>query len=90
MNKQHLINEVSQTTGLGRDAAGRIIEAVLSKIGEQLVSGEEVRLVGFGKFCVGKRKPSTGLNPRTGEPINIASVAQPKFRPGKILKQMVS
>ena len=36
-----------------------------------------------------KRKASTGRNPRTGEPMDIAASSQPKFRPGKVLKDAV-
>ena len=55
----------------------------------RLKRGDEVRLVGFGNFSVTRRKPSTGRNPRTGEPIQIKASSQPKFRPGKALKDAV-
>ena len=55
-----------------------------------LTKGEEVRLVGFGTFSVSKRKASTGRNPRTGEPMTIKASAQPKFKPGKLLKDSVN
>ena len=90
MNKQELISAVSEQTGFNRNDTGRVVEAMLSKIGEILVRGDEVRLVGFGTFSVTKRKPSTGRNPRTGEPMDIASTAQPKFRAGKTLKELVN
>ena len=51
--------------------------------------GDEVRLVGFGNFSVTRRKASTGRNPRTGEPMQIKASSQPKFRPGKVLKDAV-
>jgi nucleoid DNA-binding protein len=54
-----------------------------------LKRGDEVRLVGFGNFSVTRRKASTGRNPRTGEPMQIKASSQPKFRPGKILKDAV-
>jgi len=90
MNKQGLISEISGTTGFNREETGRVIETILRTIGQKLGKGEEVHLVGFGTFSVGTRKPSSGRNPRTGEPISIASVTQPKFRAGKTLKQLVS
>ena len=54
-----------------------------------LKRGDEVRLVGFGNFSVTRRKASTGRNPRTGEPMQIKASSQPKFRPGKVLKDAV-
>ena len=90
MNKQELIVAVSEETGLNRGDTGRVVEALLSKIGKTLEDGREVRLVGFGTFSVTRRKPSTGRNPRTGEPMNIGSTSQPKFRAGKVLKELVN
>ncbi|NIJ06778.1 DNA-binding protein HU-beta [Sphingomonas vulcanisoli] len=90
MNKQELIVAVSEATGQARADVGRIVETMLSIVGNTLQRGDEVRLVGFGNFSVTKRKASTGRNPRTGEPLSIASTAQPKFRPGKVLKELVN
>ena len=90
MNKQELIAIVAESTGLARADAGRAVEAVLDTIGAVLKKGGEVRLVGFGSFSVGKRKASVGRNPRTGEPMSLASSSQPKFRAGKVLKDLVS
>ena len=90
MNKQELIGAVAELTGLARSDASRAVEAVLDTIGIELKRGSEVRLVGFGSFSVTKRKASIGRNPRTGEPMSIKATAQPKFRPGKGLKDLVS
>ena len=90
MNKQELIGVVAETTGLARSDASRAVESMLETITDVLRKGGEVRLVGFGSFSVGKRKASTGRNPRTGEPMSIDSTAQPKFRAGKGLKDAVN
>jgi DNA-binding protein HU-beta len=90
MNKQELIASVAETTGLGRSEAARAVEGVFDTITAALKAGNEVRLVGFGTFSVGKRKASTGRNPRTGAPMNIKATSQPKFRPGKLLKDSVN
>ena len=89
MNKQDLISQVADRAGLSRTEAGRSIETMLEIVTDALKRGDEVRLVGFGNFSVTRRKASIGRNPRTGEPMQIKSSAQPKFRPGKILKDAV-
>ncbi|QJU58357.1 HU family DNA-binding protein [Sphingomonas sp. AP4-R1] len=90
MNKQELIKEIAHDTGIDRNEAKRILETCLHKIADSLRQGEEVRFVGFGSFSVATRKPSAGRNPRSGEPIEIGAVARPRFRPGKLLKHMVT
>ncbi|MCA3254331.1 MAG: HU family DNA-binding protein [Alphaproteobacteria bacterium] len=86
MNKQDLIAAVADRTGMARGEAGAAVETVFDLITEALSRNETVRVVGFGSFTVTRRKASTGRNPRTGEPMSIAASAQPKFKPGKVLK----
>ena len=90
MNKQELIATVADHAGLSRGDASRAVEAVFDAITTSLKKGDEVRLVGFGSFSTSKRKASTGRNPRTGEPMPIKASTQPKFRPGKVLKDSVN
>ena len=90
MNKQELIGQVADRSGLTRQDATTAVDTVFDCITRAMSEGTEVRLVGFGTFSVGKRKASTGRNPRTGEPMNIAESTQPKFRPGKGLKDAVN
>ena len=86
MNKQDLANHVADATGLARPDAARAIDVFLDTITSALARGEEVRLVGFGSFVAAERKASTGRNPRTGEPMDLAASVVPKFRVGRNLK----
>jgi DNA-binding protein HU-beta len=90
MNKNELIGAVADASGLTRTDATKAVEGVFDAITAALKAGDEVRLVGFGTFSVAKRKASTGRNPRTGEPLEIAASAQPKFKAGKGLKDSVN
>ena len=73
-----------------RSDAARAVETTLEVITDALRRGDEVRLVGFGTFSCSRRKASTGRNPRTGEPMQIRESTQPKFKPGKGLKDSVN
>jgi DNA-binding protein HU-beta len=90
MNKQELIGQVADHSGLTRGDAMKAVESVFDVISAALKKGDEVRLVGFGTFSVSKRKASTGRNPRTGEPMTIKASSQPKFKAGKGLKDSVN
>ncbi|HEV2043157.1 MAG TPA: HU family DNA-binding protein [Sphingomicrobium sp.] len=89
MNKQDLIGQIADRAGLSRSDSSRAVETMLEVITSALKRGDEVRLVGFGNFSVTRRKASVGRNPRTGEPMQIKASSQPKFRPGRILKDAV-
>jgi len=90
LNKNDLIAHVAGSTGASKADAGRALDAVLDGIAGALAGGGEVRLTGFGTFSVGHRKATTGRNPRTGEPIQIAASNRPKFKAGKALKESVN
>ena len=86
MNKQDLAGQLATRTGHSRDSMSILIDAFLDEITEALARGDEVRLVGFGNFVVAKREATTGRNPRTGEPMDLAPCQMPKFRVGRNLK----
>lgn len=95
MNKNEFIaavheNKELQKLGMSKGAVGLVLDACLETIESALKQGDEVRLVGFGNFFVSKRAASKGRNPRTGEEISIKATRQPKFRPGKQLKELVN
>jgi DNA-binding protein HU-beta len=75
---------------LSKAAVGTVIDSVFDVIEAALKKGDEVRLVGFGNFYVSERAAGTGRNPQTGEAITIKASKQPKFRPGKQLKESVN
>ena len=52
--------------------------------------GDTVRLTGFGVFVVATRAGGKGRNPQTGEEITIKPSKQPRFRPGKQLKDSLN
>jgi len=80
MNKNDLISQVADDSGLSKADATKAVDAVLDNIAGSLSNGGEVRLVGFGTFSVTHRKATTGRNPRTGESIQIKASNQPKFK----------
>ncbi|MFA4995590.1 MAG: HU family DNA-binding protein [Patescibacteria group bacterium] len=89
MNKNDLINEVARKTGLSRREAEAGVQTMLDLIAKEIASGDKVTLTGFGTFDVGKRKARSGVNPRTGDPINIPAAKMPRFKPSRNLRSKV-
>jgi DNA-binding protein HU-beta len=89
MNRQDLIDRVAQAAKLPRPEAARAVDAALATIEEALREGESVQLTGFGKFHVAQYTGRAGVNPRTGERIEVPTTAVPRFTAGVRLKQAV-
>ena len=89
MNKAELVNEVSGEVGLSKRETRKVVDAIIGTIGDTLAKGEKVTLVGFGTFRVRSRKARRGVNPQTGESIQIPAKKVPKFTAGKTLREKV-
>jgi DNA-binding protein HU-beta len=89
VTKSELVDQVADRTGLPKSDAAHAVDAVLGTVQETLRRGGEITLSGFGKFHVGERGARLGVNPRTGERIQIAASRVPRFTPGTGLKNAV-
>jgi len=89
MNKGEFIDRLADRTDFTKKEARQLLDSVLDLIQETLLTGEEVKLVGFGKFGVRARKASSRINPQTRQPIQVVAKVVPLFRPGKELKRQV-
>jgi integration host factor subunit beta len=48
-----------------------------------------IELRNFGVFEVKQRKPRTGRNPRTGEPVSVPAKFVVTFKPGREMEERV-
>lgn len=90
MNKTEFVDAVAERADVPKSDAAKIVDALVDVVGEQLKSGEQITLVGFGTFLVSKREARKGRNPRTGEEIDIPASNVPRFKPGKALKETIN
>ncbi len=86
MTKQDFIARVAQKSGLSNRDAQKAVDAFMESITEALKSGDSINFTGFGKFSAAARAARQGVNPRTGERVEIAATTVPKFTAGSQLK----
>lgn len=89
MNKEEMVNALSQKIGLAKKDSEVALDAVIQIISDTLASGHKVQIVGFGTFEVKERAPRTGRNPKANLPVHIPAKKVPYFTPGKVLKSCV-
>lgn len=90
MKKAEFADAYMQAVGFEtKKKAHESVDAFLDLITKALGRGEDVAFPGFGTFRVVKRAARMGVNPKTGEKIQIAASVKPKFRAGKLLKEAV-
>ena len=86
VTKLEIATEVAYVTGLTVRDTKHLVEAFFDTIRYALVSGEEVKLSGFGNFSIREKTSRPGRNPKTGEPSEISARRVITWRAGQALR----
>jgi DNA-binding protein HU-beta len=98
MNRSDLVDEIyglfnEQASGVSSEHritkvfAEKALNVVLDAIVRGIRKDGAVQIVGFGTFSVAERDPRTGVNPRTGDKIQIGASKSVRFKAGTKLKE---
>ena len=87
--KKDLAEVLVEKYGYTKKEANEVVTTLFDEIAANLAKGDTTDISGFGKFVVKARKARVGINPATGEKINIEAGKAPAFRPAKALKESV-
>ena len=89
VTKGHLVDKMVEATGLSKKDVKAVVDGVFDHITEHLTRGDKVQITGFGSFEVRERAARQGVNPSTGDKIDIAASKAPAFKAGKSLRDSV-
>jgi DNA-binding protein HU-beta len=87
MNKAEFISYIAEKNNSTKVEAERIINSFTDAVTSALGEGQEIALLGFGRFYASKVEAREGRNPRTGASMKIDAHTQPKFSAGENLKK---
>ncbi len=86
LTKEALIQKICCATELRKCDAAKTVESLLEIVKRALVSGEDVLISGFGKFCVKEKGKRRRRNPETGEDLMLAERRVVTFKCSTVLK----
>ena len=89
LTKAELAELLFERLGLNKRESKDMVEAFFDLIHATLVSGEDVKMSGFGNFNIRRKAPRPGRNPRTGEAIPIKARNVVTFHASHKLKGVV-
>jgi DNA-binding protein HU-beta len=90
ISKAHLVDKVSETTGVSKKDAKAVIDQLFEHMSLHLSRGDRINVTGFGTFEVRERAQRQGVRPGTSERITIPASRAPAFKAGKTLKDSVN
>lgn len=89
LTKAVLADLLYDNIGLNKREAKDMVDALFDIVTERLVSGDDVKITGFGNFQIRSKSSRPGRNPRTGEPVAIEARRVVTFHASPKLKDQV-
>jgi len=90
LNKINIIKTIKDRNGFTGKKSAETLEILLEIIKSTLASGEDVKISGFGKFCVKEKKERKGRNPATGGDLMLRPRKVITFRCSGILRDQIN
>jgi integration host factor subunit beta len=88
MTRRKLVQRLADANPhLTRREVEMIVATIFDEITAALSRGDRVELRGFGAFAVKRRDARAGINPRTGDKVEISEKRFPFFKTGKGLRE---
>ena len=87
-----IVDEIHKNDNTGATKAQITVIAnnLITRVGDSLKNGDEVRLNNLGTFTLTHREARVGRNPATGEQVQIAAKTAIKFKATKSLADAVA
>ena len=90
MTKAELTELVFATSGLSKKESSSTVDTVFELMKEALISGDNLKISGFGGFSLKVKSARKGRNPQSGETITISNRRVVTFKPSATLRQAIN
>lgn len=90
VTKASLIDSGCNTSNLPKQGSTSAVESLLEIIKKTLESGEDVKISGFGGFCVKDKKERRGTKPQTGNDLILDARRVVTFKCSNILRDKMN
>jgi len=89
VNKKELAKKLAKQTFLNQKESGMVVEELFDIILNEIKSGEEVSVVGFGKFYLYEHAARPVRNPKTQEKMTLKSYKSLRFKTSNVIKKLL-
>ena len=89
MNNKEFIADLAARTGLRQDETQRMMNTLITAMGDSFLEGDSMQLTGFGQFEVKKKLERVMINPNTGQRMLVPPKLVLSFRPNMLLRDKI-
>jgi len=87
INKKELAKRLARKTFLNQKESDMIVEELFDLMLEELEGGEEISIVGFGKFYLYEHAPRPVRNPKTQQEMILKPYKSLRFKASNVVKK---
>jgi DNA-binding protein HU-beta len=89
LNKKDLSRRLSRRTFLNNKESDYIVNEIFDILIEEIRRGEDISIVGFGKFYLYEHAPRPVRNPKTQEEMVLKSYKSLRFKSSNVIKKFL-
>jgi integration host factor subunit alpha len=90
LTRADLAEAIKRDVGLSGISSAKLVDQILSAMGDALAKGENVKVAGFGTFALRDKTARIGRNPKTGVEVPIAPRRVLTFRASEMLRDRIN
>jgi integration host factor subunit alpha len=90
VTRADIVQSIGEKFAVTPDISSKILEDLLDQMIENFAADKELKITGFGTFCIYHKRQRVGRNPKTGDEAVITPRRVVAFRASKILKQSMN
>lgn len=90
LTRADLAQAIHLETGIPKSETALLVERTLELMAAAIMSGENVKISGFGSFIIRHKSSRVGRNPKTGVEATISERDVLTFRPSTTLREKVN
>ncbi|MBQ0047740.1 MAG: integration host factor subunit beta [Prevotellaceae bacterium] len=90
MTKAEIVSAISKETGVEKEKALKVVEALMVVIKDQTAAGEDIFLRGFGTFTTKTRKEKIGRLIKENKSVVVPEHKIPYFKPCEEFKTQLA
>ncbi len=84
-----MVTHLMENMGMTRQEGRLFVEKFFDELSANLISGNQIKLSGFGNFDVKDKNKRPGRNPKTGEVVDVTARRVVTFKAGQKLRHSV-
>lgn len=90
MTKADIVADITKRTGIDKVTALTVVEAFMESVKDNMISGNNVYLRGFGSFILKRRAAKTARNISKNTTLLVPEHNIPAFKPAKTFSSAVA